>query len=167
MKKNENILIINTGGTFNKVYNPLKGSLDIDINDMAIESILKSSKMTNNDIDGIIYKDSLDLNTKDRNNLLNHINESRYKKIIIIHGTDTMDKTALYLSNKIKNKQVVITGAMIPFSINTVEATSNLMMAYGFLMANKKNNIYISMHGMVKKYNKIKKNRELGIFECL
>jgi L-asparaginase len=55
---------------------------------------------------------------------------------------------------------------MQPYSINPIEATSNLMSAYGFLKANTKNNIFISMHGFIKQYKKIRKNRTLGIFEC-
>jgi len=39
MKK---ILIINTGGTFNKVYNPLTGNLDIEPTGKAINEIAKA-----------------------------------------------------------------------------------------------------------------------------
>lgn len=166
MKNDKNITIINTGGTFNKIYNPLNGKLEIYEKNSAIRQILVSSKIKDIKLDGLIYKDSLDITNEDRDKLINYINNSKYNKILIVHGTDTMNDTALYLANKIKNKQIVLTGAMVPFSIDTVEATSNLMMGYGFLKNCTKNNVYISMHGFVKKYNKIRKNRELGIFEC-
>lgn len=165
MKNDKNITIINTGGTFNKIYNPLNGKLEIYEKNSAIRQILVSSKIKDIKLDGLIYKDSLDITNEDRDKLINYINNSKYNKILIVHGTDTMNDTALYLANKIKNKQIVLTGAMVPFSIDTVEATSNLMMGYGFLKNCTKNNVYISMHGFVKKYNKIRKNRELGIFE--
>jgi len=166
MIKDNKILILNTGGTFSKIYNPLNGTLEINKENIAINEILNNSKIYDIRVEGIIYKDSLEITKKDRKLLVKYIKKSKYEKIILIHGTDTIDKTTLYLSKKIEDKEIVVTGAMIPFSINTVEATSNFMMAYGFLLNNKKNNIYISMHGMVKKYNKIKKNRNLGIFEC-
>jgi L-asparaginase len=166
MKNNKNILVINTGGTFNKQYNELDGSLIIKKNSDLVKEILNKSKIDTKEIKGIIYKDSLDITDKDRQLLVKFINQSKYKKILIIHGTDTMDKTALFLDKNIKDKQIVLTGAMVPYSISKTEAVSNLMMGYGYLLANNKNNVYISMHGMVEKYEKIKKNRELGMFEC-
>jgi len=166
MKNKQNILIINTGGTFNKQYNELNGNLIIKKSNDCIKDILFQSKITNVNIKGILYKDSLEITDEDRELLVKFIKKSKYKKILIIHGTDTMDKTAIYLADNIKDKEIVLTGAMVPYSINKVEATSNLMLGYGYLLSNTKNNVYISMHGMVKKYDKIKKNRELGVFEC-
>ena len=166
MKNNKNILCINTGGTFNKQYNELNGSLVIKKNNDFIKRILSKSKINNIEVKGIIYKDSLDMTNEDRKLLLDFINQTKYKKILIIHGTDTMDQTALFLDQNIKDKQIVLTGAMVPYSINKVEAVSNMMMGYGYLLSNKKNGVFISMHGLVEKYKKIKKNRELGLFEC-
>ncbi len=160
------ILILNTGGTFNKIYDEIKGKLIVPNNDKAINHIIKTSKIRDVKIEGIIYKDSLDITNDDREFLVQYIQKSKYSKIIIIHGTDTMDKTASYTAKYIKDKQIIFTGAMKPFSINPIEATSNLMIAYGFLNLAIKNNIYISMHGLIKKYTKIIKNRDLGLFEC-
>ena len=165
MNNSDKILILNTGGTFSKVYDEILGHLIIPKHNNALEKIFKISKISNIQIDGIIYKDSLDITNQDRKELVDYINSYNYEKIIIIHGTDTMNLTALYLAKKIKHKQIVITGSMKPFSINPIEAVSNLMSAYGFLNSCKKNNIYISMHGLIKKHNKIKKNNKLGIFE--
>jgi L-asparaginase len=166
VKNSKKILILNTGGTFNKIYNPIKGSLVIYKNNTLINSIIKSVKIDNVKVEGLIYKDSLDITTKDRINLVKYIKNTKCDKILIIHGTDTMNLTALYLENYINDKQIVLTGAMIPFSIDQNEAIANLMMGYGFLKNCIKNNIYISMHGEVVKHNKIKKNKELGLFEC-
>ncbi len=75
-----------------------------------------------------------------------------------------MDVTALFLDEHIKNKKVILVGAMLPMSINKVEATLNFSMAIGFLNANIQNDIYISMHGSVKNYKNIVKNKLLGKF---
>ena len=166
MSKNKNILILNTGGTFNKNYDEIKGELIVPNNNLAVESILKHSKITDCTVDGLIYKDSLEINKFDRHLLKEYINMSDYEKIIIIHGTDTMDKTAKFLSKHIKNKTIILTGSMVPYTINPIESTANLLLALGFISTNNKNNIFISMHGYVKKYNKILKNRNLGVFEC-
>lgn len=161
------VLILNTGGTFNKVYEQISGRLIVPKNNKAVESILEKAKIKDVTLKGIIYKDSLDITKMDREILRKYINKCGYKKILIIHGTDTMDKTASYLFKNIKNKQILLTGAMEPYSIDPVEAVSNMMSGYGFLKNCKKEGIYISMHGFVKKYNKITKNRKLGVFECL
>ena len=166
MSNNKNILILNTGGTFNKVYNEIDGKLEVPRNNKAIENILESAKIINYNLKGLLYKDSLEINDNDRKELQNVIEKSKYKKILIIHGTDTMDKTAKYLSKHLNNKTVILTGAMVPFSIDSIEATSNFMLALGALSMKKEDNIYIAMHGNIKQYTKIKKNRDLGVFEC-
>ena len=68
------------------------------------------------------------------------------------------------LDEKIKDKTIILTGAMLPISINKVEATLNFSQAIGFWNANIENGIYILMHGSVKNYNNLIKNRELGKF---
>ena len=162
------IIVINTGGTFNKRYNPLEGELQVPHDNTALETIFNQFCLTNKvpKIKGIIYKDSLEINKKDRKQLVKMIKALQEKNILIVHGTDTMDKTAAYLHKHIIDKQIVITGAMTPFSIKQIEAVSNLMQGYGFLQGNKNNGIYISMNGFVKEYTKIKKNRKLGVFQC-
>ena len=166
MSKNTNILILNTGGTFNKIYDEFNGNLIVPKNNYAVNKILLNSKINKCKVKGLIYKDSLEINVEDRKLLKRYIISSKYKKIIIIHGTDTMDETAKYLDKNIKNKEIILTGAMVPFSVNQIEATSNLMLAYGYLSHKLKAGIYISMHGNIRNYKKIKKNRTLGVFEC-
>ena len=104
------------------------------------------------------------MNDDDRELIVKTIKDCKNEKIIIVHGTDTMDLTAKYLDKKIKDKTIILTGAMLPISINKVEATLNFSQAIGFLNSNIKNGIYISMHGSVKNYTKLLKNRDLGKF---
>lgn len=162
------INIINTGGTFNKAYNPLSGQLQVSKNHDALEDILGHIYKTNvkPKVESILYKDSLDIDDSDRKIMLKKIKKTKEKSIIIIHGTDTMNKTAKYLNKRVKNKKIVIVGAMQPYSYEKVESSASLAMAIGFLSSKVKNNIYICMNGMVKKHNKIKKNYKLGVFEC-
>jgi L-asparaginase len=165
MTRNKKILILNTGGTFNKVYDQISGELIVPKNNYAIENIIKSSKINYLDIQGLLFKDSLEIKKEDRKILATHILNSQYDKIIIIHGTDTMNKTAKYLFQYCQNKIIILTGSMIPFSLNKIEATSNLMQAIGYIQNKLKNGVYISMHGHIEKHNKIYKNREKGIFK--
>lgn len=160
----EEIFIINTGGTFNKVYNPLKGELEVPQDGVAPEAILRYFYNTNYQLMNIIHKDSLEMNEEDRMLILQTIERSPASKVLIIHGTDTMDVTADFLSLHVKNKVVILTGAMVPFSIDTIEATANFAMALGDLHVRKENGIYIAMHGLIARYDAIYKNREKGIF---
>ncbi|HFU75727.1 MAG TPA: asparaginase [Arcobacter sp.] len=165
----EKIKIINIGGTFNKQYNPLNGELEVTQNNHIIESILHETYLTNEKpkVKGILFKDSLELTNKDRKKIVECIYNSKEDKIVIVHGTDTMHKTAKYVAKKIQNKQIVFTGAMVPYSISSIEATGNLMLALGFLQNKGGKGVYFAMHGNVLKHDKMFKNREKGVFECL
>jgi L-asparaginase len=76
-----------------------------------------------------------------------------------------MDVTATFLELHIKDKIMTLTGAMVPFSIDTVEATSNFMMALGDLMCREQHGVYLAMHGAIARHGSIYKNRQKGIFE--
>jgi L-asparaginase len=157
------ILVLNTGGTFNKIYNPINGELEVDENASALKHI--SHKWQHNlEIMSIINKDSLHMTSQDRVELLSFIYQSEYDDIIIIHGTDTMELTAEYIFDAELDKNIVITGAMVPYSIDATEATANFAMAYGFLQNCTQNGVYISMNGLVMPYDKITKDRDNGLF---
>ncbi|MFY9100318.1 asparaginase domain-containing protein [Aliarcobacter cryaerophilus] len=158
------ITIINTGGTFNKRYNPLSGELDVPKDSLALDEIISYCYNIDFDVLNVISKDSLDMSDADREFIVKTIKNCKNENIIIVHGTDTIDLTASFIDENIKDKTIVLTGAMLPISINKIEATLNFASAIGFLNANIKNGIYISMHGSVKNYKKLIKNREIGQF---
>ena len=158
------ITVINTGGTFNKRYNPLSGELEVPKDSLALDEIIGYCYNIDFEVSNIISKDSLEMNDADREFIVKTIKNCKNENIIIVHGTDTMDLTAKYLDEKIKDKTIILTGAMLPISINKIEATLNFSQAIGFLNSNVKNGIYISMHGSVKNYKNLIKNRELGKF---
>ncbi len=158
------ITIINTGGTFNKIYNPIKGQLEVPKDDKSLEKILKNCFNIEYEIKNIISKDSLDMTDDDREELCEAIKTSISDKIIIIHGTDTVHLSSSLIKEKIKNKKIVFTGAMVPMSIDEVEATMNFSLALGFLSADVQNGTYIAMHGVVVDCSKLVKDRKLGQF---
>ena len=158
------ITVLNTGGTFNKRYNPILGQLEVPKDNIALDKIIKSCFNIEFDIRNIVSKDSLDFTQEDRETILENIINSENDKIIIIHGTDTVDLTAKFIEDKIENKKVVFTGAMVPMSIDEVEATMNFSQAIGFLNAPIENGIYLSMHGSVIEHSKLKKDRSIGQF---
>ena len=158
------ITVINTGGTFNKRYNPLSGELEVPKDSIALDEIISYCYNIDFEVLNIISKDSLEMNDADREFIVKTIKNCKNENIIIVHGTDTIDLTASFIDENIKDKTIVLTGAMLPISINKIEATLNFASAIGFLNANIKNGIYISMHGSVKNYKKLIKNREIGQF---
>ena len=160
MKK---FLVINTGGTFNKRYNPAEGTLDV-VQDTSVINELMSKWLCEFEVINIIGKDSLDITTEDRMELLATINMSSYDDFVVVHGTDTMDITAEYLADAELDKRIVLTGAMVPYSVDPVEATANFASAVGYLQRQDNEGVYIVMNGLMDRYDKIMKDRMQGKF---
>jgi len=158
------VTIINTGGTFNKRYNPLEGQLEVPNDNIALDKILASCFNVDYEVINIVSKDSLDMTDIDRELITNTVKNSKNDNVIIIHGTDTVDLTSQFLRKQISNKKIVFTGAMVPMSIDPVEATMNFSQALGFLSAKVENGIYLAMHGVVVDASKLIKNRRVGKF---
>lgn len=160
------MLILNSGGTLNKRYNPLNGELMVPFDNSAVKTILES---TGNiyDLAGIVYKDSLDMTLDDRKIIAKVIMESKDDKFIIIHGTDTMHTTAEFLSTIFDDRKIVLVGAMKPFEIDNIEAALNIGMAIGFANGTSDAGVYICMSGHVELWNKLVKNTKFGKFEVV
>lgn len=160
------MLILNTGGTFNKRYNPIDGELEVPFDNDAIESILESCHF-DYALAGVVYKDSLEMDANDRKTLARIIGESNEKSFLIVHGTDSMHESAEFLAEVFDDKKIVFTGAMKPYEINKVEASVNLAMSIGYLKALHNDGVYICMNGNVELWNNIRKNKEQGRFELV
>ncbi|MCF6340261.1 MAG: asparaginase domain-containing protein [Sulfurimonas sp.] len=158
------MLILNSGGTFNKRYNSLTGDMEIPYDNFAVETILKSVD-SKYDLAGVIYKDSLDMTTEDRKILTNIIMKSSDDTFIIVHGTDTIHQSAEFLAEVFNDRKIILVGAMNPFEIDQVEASLNLGIAIGYARATTKFGVYICMNGFVEFWDNIKKNKKLGKFE--
>ena len=160
------MLILNCGGTFNKVYNPLNGELEVPYNNNAIQNILQSFE-SKYDLAGVVYKDSLDMTLEDRKMLANIIMESKDDVFVIVHGTDTISETAEFLSEIFDDRAIVLVGAMKPFEIDNIEASVNLGMAIGYANGVQDYDVYICMSGFVEPWDKIKKNVKFGKFQLV
>ena len=157
------IKILVTGGTLDKVYNELTGELMFGTSNL--DEMLERSRSTvgiNTEV--LFLKDSLDMNDEDRGLILSKCLECSEDRVMITHGTDTMVETAQLLGNKIKDKTIVLFGSMIPYSINNSDTLFNLGAALS-VVQNKTNGVYIAMNGQVFDFDKVEKNKALGIFE--
>ncbi len=157
------MIILNTGGTFNKIYDPIQGGLIVPTDNRAIEDFLAKTHQSI-EVEGLIYKDSLEFGDDDRAKLVEAVKKCDKNGVVIVHGTDTMDRSAEVLAKKVPDKCVVLTGAMIPYSIDPTEASSNLTLSIAKVKFFPQNGVFIAMHGLVLPYDKIFKDRKRGIF---
>lgn len=166
------VVIINTGGTFNKRYQPLTGQLAVANDEQTIEDLLHSAA-ANLDIHliGIIHKDSLEMTDEDRALICETIrllpSSFNAAPVIVIHGTDTMHETAKVMAEAALNRVIILTGAMQPAQIDPVEASLHLGLSLGFSAAAPQPGVYIAMHGRVCPYTQYRKNRVLGVFQTI
>ncbi len=157
------IRIIITGGTFDKHYDELAGALTFK--DSHLQEILTYSRCTLPvELEINQLKDSLDMGEDDRLRIVDSCRECPEDRIIIIHGTDTMTLTAELLAREIPGKTIVLTGAMIPYSISKSDALFNFGSAFTAVQMTSPG-VYIAMNGRLFSAGKVRKNKEKGIFE--
>ena len=157
------IKIFATGGTFDKEYNEINGELFFK--ETHLNELLKLGRsQLNVKIETLMLIDSLKMNQKNRNFILEKCANEKTNKIIITHGTDTMIDTAKTLANKITNKIIILTGAMIPIKFGSSDGLFNLGSALSFVQILEPC-IYVTMNGRYFHWDNVKKNKKLGIFE--
>jgi L-asparaginase len=108
--------------------------------------------------------DSLNMTDADRRIILENCKQSPEDKIVITHGTDTMVETAQVLGQNLKDKTLVLTGAMIPYAFGSSDGMFNLGSALSFVQA-LPTGVYIAMNGKYFTWDNVRKNRERGVFE--
>ena len=89
----ERIQIFVTGGTFDKEYNELTGELffkETHVPDM----LGLGRSLLEVDIETLMMIDSLQMTDDHRRLILDHCNAAPHTRIVITHGTDTMEQTA-------------------------------------------------------------------------
>ena len=159
------IRIFITGGTFDKEYNELTGQLYF--NDSHLPEMLELGRnLVPVEVRALMMVDSLEMTNVDRELIAEHCKKSKEDKIIITHGTDTMAETARLLAQQIKDKTIVITGAMIPYKFGSSDGLFNLGSAMAFVQT-LPYGVYVAMNGRFFNANNVRKNKESGVFEEL
>lgn len=154
-----------TGGTFDKEYNELNGTLYFK--DSHVREMLKLGRChLDLEVRTLMMIDSTEMNAVDRENIRKNCVESSLDRIVITHGTDTIAETARYLGKRIKNKTVVLVGAMIPYTFGSSDGLFNLGSALAFAQTLPPG-VYVSMNGRFFNWNNVQKNRKTGVFEEL
>ena len=159
------IRIFITGGTFDKEYNELTGQLYFK--DSHLPEMLELGRnLAPVDIRTLMMIDSLEMTDDDRALIAEHCSKSPEDRIIITHGTDTMTETALILAERVKDKTIVITGAMIPYKFGSSDGLFNLGSALAFVQT-LPTGVYVAMNGRCFNAANVRKNKLTGVFEEL
>jgi len=157
------IRIFVTGGTFDKEYNELTGELyfkDTHLHEMLSEARCRVDLQVRT----LMMIDSLSMTDEDRRIILHNCAKTPEDRIIITHGTDTMDKTAELLQRAALPKTIVFTGAMVPYKFGSSDGMFNLGSAVAFVQT-LPHGVYIAMNGRYFIAGKVRKNKLTGEFE--
>jgi len=161
--KSEPIRILVTGGTFDKEYNEITGELFFQ--HTHVSDMLRLGRCRLDvEIETLMMIDSLQMTSAGRDLILTRCQAAPETRIVITHGTDTMEQTAAALGPNLAGKTVVLTGAMIPYTFGSSDGIFNLGTALAFVQI-LPSGVYISMNGRYFQWNAVHKNRKRGIFE--
>ena len=162
---NPGIKIFITGGTFDKEYNELDGTLYFK--DSHIKDMLKLGRCrVDFDLRTLMLIDSLDMSEADRKLILENCKSAKEEKIVITHGTDTMAETAQLLGKNLTGKTVVLTGAMVPYVFGSSDGLFNLGGAIAFAQS-LPHGVYVAMNGKYFNWDDVRKNKKTGEFETI
>jgi L-asparaginase len=159
------IRIFITGGTFDKEYNELTGSLAFK--DTHLPEMLRLGRSrVDVSVRTLMMIDSLDMTDADRAIVVEQCRQASEPRIVITHGTDTMVETATALAHALPtgDKTIVVTGAMIPYAFGSSDGLFNLGSALSFVQVLPPG-VYIAMNGRYFEWNQVQKNRQTGVFE--
>ena len=159
------IRILITGGTFDKEYNEITGELFFKDTHM-LELLRLGRCKLDVEIRTLMMIDSLEMTDADRDLIAENCIKASEDKIVITHGTDTMANTAKVLAEKIKEKTIVLTGAMIPIKFGSSDGLFNLGSALAFVQTLPKG-VYVAMNGRYFNWDNVRKNKKTGAFEEL
>lgn len=179
--KTSQVEILITGGTLDKDYHPLLGELVFPRSDEPshVLQLLQQANVCTPDgqddkfkLINLMQIDSLQMKKKQRMQIAKALLKCASKQIVITHGTDTMVKTAKKLIKLIaedeaftslKNKTIVLTGAMRPFALGNSDASFNLGAA-STAVQTLPSGVYICMNGNIHKGSEVNKDYQKGVF---
>lgn len=159
------IRIFVTGGTFDKTYDEIKGQLSFGETHLP-EMLRLGRSRVDVSIQTLMMIDSLEMTDDDRDLIVSNCRQCDETCIVITHGTDTMVETAAALARGIAGKTIVLTGAMIPYAFGSSDGLFNLGSALSFVPVLAPG-VYIAMNGRHFQWDKVRKNRETGVFESI
>lgn len=160
----DNLLIVTTGGTIDKIYFDAKS--DYQVGEPQIGGILEDFRVAFRfHVIPLLRKDSLFVTDADRQLLRATIAAQEEAHVLVTHGTDSMVQTAEVLSG-IPGKTIVLTGALNPARFEGSDAVFNIGCAVGAVQSLPEG-VYIAMNGRIWDPRKVRKNVEANRFESI
>jgi L-asparaginase len=159
----DHIQMFVTGGTFDKEYNELTGELFFQQTHIADMLRLGRCRLPVS-VETLMMIDSLEMTDAGRRLILERCTATPANRIVITHGTDSMENTAAVLGRGMLGKTIVLTGAMVPYQFGSSDGMFNLGTALAFVQTLAPG-VYVAMNGRCFPWHSVRKNRELGIFE--
>jgi L-asparaginase len=160
------VRLLVTGGTFDKEYNELDGTLFFQ--DTHLPEMLRLGRCRLDlSIRTVMMIDSLEMTHADRALIVEQCRTAPESRIVITHGTDTMVDTARVLAAAFPakgQKTIVLTGAMVPYAFGSSDGLFNLGSALSLVQVLPPG-VYIAMNGRYFASDRVQKNRETGVFE--
>ena len=152
-----------TGGTFAKEYDEITGKLYFK--DTHVREMLRLGRADLDlEIRTLMMIDSLEMRDLDRELILKSCLEPGRDRTVVTHGTDTMPDTARYLGERVTDRTIVLTGAMIPYTFGSSDGLFNLGGALAFAQV-LPHGTYVVMNGRCFDWRSVRKNRATGRFE--
>jgi L-asparaginase len=153
-----------TGGTFDKEYDELSGRLFFK--DTHVREMLRLGRADLDlEVRTLMMIDSLEMQDLDRALILENCLAPGIDRIVVTHGTDTMPETARYLGERVTERTIVLTGAMIPYTFGSSDGLFNLGTALAFAQV-LPHGVYVAMNGRSFGWRSVAKNRSTGRFEA-
>ena len=160
-----NIRVLVTGGTFDKEYDELTGTLFF--RDTHVDEMLRRGRARLDlSIETVMMIDSLEMNEAGRDTIVARCRAAAERAIVVTHGTDTMVETGRALAAAALGKTVVLTGAMVPYAFGSSDGLFNLGSALSFAQVLPPG-VYVAMNGRHFRWDAVRKNRTTGTFESL
>jgi L-asparaginase len=160
---NDRIRVLITGGTFDKEYDEINGRLFFKDSHLPEMLALGRCKL-DLEIRTLMMIDSLEMTDADRDLIVEQCRAAPERRIVITHGTDTMEITARELAGRVEGKTIVLTGAMIPYKFGSSDGLFNLGSALAFVQTLPAA-VYVAMNGSYFQAERVHKNRKTGMFE--
>ncbi len=163
------ITILTTGGTIDKTYNELDGSLkntrsvlDVLLGTLRLPDLFVRHQ-------AVMNMDSLDMTESDRLQIVRAVRDAMPTSdaIIILHGTDTLANTGDLLFDRFDQLTVpiILTGAMRPYEFRDSDALQNVtesLLAARLLDPG----VYVVMHNRVLPLPGVFKDRQSLTFRA-
>ena len=165
------IALISTGGTIEKTYQELGGTLknhvsvlDVMLTQLELRGVESVTRVA------LMNKDSLEMSDADHNLIAAEVVKQcqSHDGVIVVHGTDRLAQSGertleRLLASGAPMKPVIFTGAMRPWELRKTDATQNLTEA---LLAVQivSSGVYVVMHNHVLQFPGVTKDLDTMTF---